>query len=217
MKQLLNKTVKCNFRSEKTIKFYDVNDFNQILLTYSVVPHKPGALYAVTPSTLLYVDISTSPNEIHWLDLSESQPKLATGKRVIHTQQDPIYDMCCYQDGGEHLLALVDGNVLFAYNTSTDKLEWKVDRKPPGMEKRMDLHGVTTNNRGLLFVCDWIGGGECIHLFRASDGKYLGCLMKDEKKLGVPARICWCEKTSSLITVCWCNSEFYINAISVQF
>ena len=200
------------------IEFRDVNDFNQILLTHSVAPHNPEALYAVTPSTLLYTDSSKSPRDIHWLDLSELQPKPAAGKRVIHTKQHKIYDMCCTQDGDEQLLVVTarhDG--LFAYNTITGKLEWKVDGKLPGMEKDIDCIGVTMDKNGHLFVCDYSNGNKCIHLFRASDGQYLGCLIKDEKELGAPALIHWCENTSSLITVCCCNGEFYINAISVQF
>ena len=132
----------------------DVKDFNQILFTHSVAPHKPGALHAVTPSTLLYEDSSKSHIEIHWLHLSELQPKPAVGKRVIHKKLKYILDMCCLQDEGEQLLVLAAGNNLLAYNTHIGKLEWKVDRKPPDMEKSIDFHGVTTDNRGHLFVCD---------------------------------------------------------------
>ena len=207
--------MQCIFSSGQKIEFCDVNDFNQILLTHSVAPHKPGALYAVRPSTLLYVDISKSPRDIHWLDVSESKP--ATGKRVIHTKQKLIYDMCCLQDEGEQLLALAAGNRLFAINTNTGKLVWKVDRKPPGMEKDMNFHGVTTDNHGHLFMCDYKNRSRCIHLFRASDGQYLGCLVKDEEELGVPAKIHWCDKTSSLTTVCEFKDKWHINVISVQF
>ena len=170
------------FRSGQKVEFRDVNDFNQILLTHSVAPHKPGALHAVTPSTLLYLDGSKSPFEVHWLDLSESQPKPAAGKQVIHIKQNDIYDMCCAQDGDKQLLILADGQQeLLAYNTNTDKLEWKAHRKPPGMEKDMEVIGLTTDKRGHLFVCDFKKGNKCIHLFWASDSQYLGCLMKDEE------------------------------------
>ena len=117
MKQLFNKKIKCYFRSEKKIEFHDVNDFNQILLTYSVAPHKPGAVrsYAIYLTVRGY-SISKSPRDIHWLDVSESKP--AARKRVIHTKQKLIYDMCCLQDGGEQLLVLAAGNRLFAINTN---------------------------------------------------------------------------------------------------
>ena len=203
---------------EHKIEFRDVNDFNQIVLTHSVAPHEPSFLHAVMPSTLLYVDSSKSPRELHWLDLSESQPKPSVGRRTIHIKQKFIYDVCCTQDGGEQLLVVTarhDG--LFAYNTNTGKLEWKVDRKAPGMEKDMDCIGVTMDKRGHLFVCNYKNENRCIHLFRASDGKYLGCLIKYEEELGVPARIHWCEKSSSLITVCYSKDEWHINVVSVQF
>ena len=163
------------------------------------------------------MDSSKSPKEIHWLDLSESPLKPAAVKPAISTKQNIIYDMCGLQDGDKQLLVLVDGNDLFAYNTNTGKLEWKVDRKPPGMEKNMVFHGITTDKSGHLFVCDWMNGNKCIHLFRASDGQYLGCLIKDKEELGIPARIHWCKKSSSLITVCYWKREFHINVINVQF
>ena len=182
-----------------------------------MAPHHPSILYAVSPSTLLYVDGSKSRFEVNWLDLSESPPKPAAGKRVIHTKLEFILDMCCTQDGDEHLLVVAAGNGLFAYNTNTGKLEWKVDRKPPGMEKRMECIGVTTDNRDHLFVCDWKNGNSCIHLIRASDGQYLGCLMKHEKELGAPGCIHWCEKSSSLITLSDFKNRWHINVIGVQF
>ena len=210
--------MQCIFRSEQKIEFRDVNDFNQILLTHSVAPHKPGILYAVTPSTLLYVDGSKSPFEVHWLDLSELQPKQAAGKPVIHTKQTIIYDMCCTQDGDKQLLVVAAGNGgLYAYNTHTGELEWKVDRKLPGIDKNMEVIGVTTDTRGHLFVCDFKKGNKCIHLVRALDGQYLGCLMNAEEELGDPGRIHWCEKTSSLITLCSLKDKWYISVISVQF
>ena len=182
-----------------------------------MAPHKPGALCAATPSTLLYVDVSKSPREIHCLDLSELQPKVAAGKRVIHTKQKVIYDICCLQVGDEQLLVVAAGKGgLFAYNLNTGKLEWKVDRKPPGVEKDMEVIGVATDKSGHLFVCDLRDGNSCIHLFKASNGQYLGCLMKDEEELGIPDRIHWCEKASSLISLCL-KGKWHINAISVQF
>ena len=208
---------KCYFRSEQKIEFRDVNDLNQILLTRSVAPHRPSTLYADTPSTLLYVDGSRSPFEVHWLDLSESKPKPAAGKRIIHITQNDIYDMCCAQDGDEQLLIVAARHHgLFAYNTNTGKLEWKVDRKPQGMEKRMEFIGVATDKRGLLFVCDYKNGNSCIHLFRASGGQYLGCLMRDEEELGAPSRIHWCEKSSSLITLYDFKNQWHINIISIH-
>ena len=164
------------------------------------------------------MDVSKSPLEIQRLDLSELLPKPIGKKHTIQTKLNEIYDMYCSQDGDKQLLFVAAGlDGLFVYNINTGKLEWKVDRKPPGMEKDMDCLGVTTDKRGHLFVCDWKNGNRCIHLFRASDGQYLGCLMKDEEKLGAPGNIHWCKKTSSLISVYSCKDEWHINVISVKF
>ena len=43
-----------------------------------------------------------------------------------------------------------------AYNTNTGELKWKVDRKPPGIEKSMVVSGVTTDNHGHLFMASFI-------------------------------------------------------------
>ena len=125
--------------------------------------------------------------------------------------------MCYSQDGDEKLLVLAARNSLLAYNTNTGKLEWERDRKPQDMEKSIDFHGVATDGRGHLFVCDWMDGNKCIHLFRASDGQHLVCLVKDEEEISAPGRIHWCEKSSSLITACYFKDDWHINVISVQY
>ena len=83
-----------------------------------VAPHKPGVMCAATPPILLYVDASKSPRDVHWLDLSESQPKPAAGKRVIHAQQDIFRDMSFTMNGNKQLLLVAGGDGgLFAYDT----------------------------------------------------------------------------------------------------
>ena len=69
-----------------------------------MAPHDPYRMCSVTPSTLLYVDAPTA--EVHWLDLSESQPKPAAGKSVIHLGPGFIQDMCFVQTGDKSLLAV---------------------------------------------------------------------------------------------------------------
>ena len=212
-----NKNIKHNFRSEQTIEFRDVSDLSQILHSYSVAPHKPDRLYAVTPHTLLYADASKRPRDVHWLDLSGSKPKPAAGKRAIHLEQDDIRNMCFVQHGDKQLLIVADRNKLFAYNTNTGKNEWKVSGKLQGVDKGIDFSGVTTDACGNLFVCDFKNGNNCIHLFRASDGQHLGCLMKDDEELGHPGIVHWYDKTSSLITACVFKEKWHITVISVQF
>ena len=115
------------------------------------------------------------PFEVYRLDLSESKPKLAAEKQVIHTQQTFIGDICFVHYGDKQLLVVAARDAgLFAYNAGTDKLEWKVEGKVTGMERALDALGVTTNGRGHLFVAD----DKCIHMFSTSEGQYLGRLIK---------------------------------------
>ena len=119
-------------------------------------PHKPGRMYTgVNLSTLMYVDTSTAPNEVHCLDLtgSKPKPKPAAGKPVIHTQLKGIYDMCCMKDGDKELLILAAGDKgLYAYNMRTDQLEWSAKEKLPGMEKEMEARG-SYCRRERSYVC----------------------------------------------------------------
>ena len=187
------------------------------LRTY-LLPVTPGVLCTAAPSSLLYVDLSTCPREVHWLDLSDGQ-KPAAGKRVIHTIQFEIRDMCFTQDRDKQLLIVAgEGGMLSAYNTETDELEWKVEEKLPG--KKIDVRGVTTDGRGHLFVSDRMYDSKCIQMFSVSDGSYMGSLRTGTDTLGSPSCICWCEHMSSLLCVCagleYGESEWLLKIISVQ-
>ena len=178
-----------------------MTDFKKILHAHSVAPRTPTILDKIASSTLLYVDGSKKPFEVYQLDLSESNSKSAAEKPIIHTQQSEIYDMCFVQDGDKHLLVVATGDAgLFAYNTKTDKLEWEVNQKLTGMKQVPCATGVTTDGRGHLFVGD--RGNGCIQMFSASDGQYLGHLMKGAETISDPGRIYWSVETSSLVAAC---------------
>ena len=101
---------------------------------------QPGVMCTSTPSTLLYVDESKTPREIHWLDLSGKEPKPAPGRKSIHTELRLIKDMCFIQDGDKQLLVAAGENEgLFAYNANKDRLEWKVVGKRRKMNENMDI------------------------------------------------------------------------------
>ena len=101
----------------------------------------PGALVAATPSLLLCVDVSKTPRDVYWLDLSGKVPtpdafrqnkslnnhnniwKSAVGKKIIHTQLDRIDDMCFLQNGDKQLLVVANYDEgIFVYNTDADRL-----------------------------------------------------------------------------------------------
>ena len=203
------------FRSEQKIEFRDTNNLHNVLRTHSVVPHQPGKLCTGIASTLLYVDRSNKPFKVHFLDLSKSTP---VAKKVIHTQHSSIHELCYAQDGDKQLLVITDRDIgIFVYNIETDKLEWKIDKKLPGMEKPIDASGVATDGRGHLFVGDYMNGNRCIQMFSVSDGQDLGCLMTDVETLGDPGRICWCEKTFSLVVACLLKNKRHFCVIKFLY
>ena len=204
------------FRNEQKIEFRDVNNFDKILHSHSVAPHTPTKLDTIAASTLIYLDVSKEPTEVHWLDLNESKPKPAAGKCVIHTQVNITDDICFVQYGDKHLLVVAARKAgLFAYNTDTNKLEWKVVGKVSGMEQAVLATGATTDGRGTLFMGD--RGNECIQMFSASDGQYLGRLIKDVETIGNPRRVHWSPETSSLAAACLLQGKWQLQFINIQY
>ena len=133
-------------------------------------------------------------------------------------QHSSIHDLCYAQDGDKQLLVVTDREMgIFVYNIETDKLEWKVDTNLPGMEKTIDASGVVTDGRGHLFVGDYEKGNRCIQMFLVADDQYLGCFMKDKETFGYPGRLCWCEKTSSLVAACLLKNKWHFCVINLQY
>ena len=223
------------FRYEQTIQFRDANDLTRILHTHSVAPHEPGVMCTgAAPSILLFVDASKKPREVHWLDLSNGQPKPSTGKSIIRIRKMFTDDICFVQWGKRQLLTVVaaaeneaddSDDEVFAYDTVRGQLEWKADDKSSGMEKKMKATGATADGCGHLFVGDWMYGNKCIQMFSVSDGQYLGCLMRDGqyigrmmiKDMGYPGKLCWCEKTSNLLAAYSLEDKWHLRVINVQW
>ena len=186
--------------------------------SHSAAPHKPTKLSTAGGSTLVYADASKKPVEVHWLDLSDAQPKPAAGKRVIQTEIDYIADMCFIHEGNKHLLIVAEPDEgIFAYNTETDRLEWKVGAKALGMENSMGVCGVTTDGRGHLFVADYMSENKCIQIFSVSDGKYLGRLMKGVETIGNSGKVHWNAETSSLLAACYFQNKWHLQWINIQY
>ena len=204
------------FSEEQKIKFQDANDFNKILYSHSVAPHRPTILQTIASSILIYLDVSKQPTEVHWLHLYDSKPKAAAAKYVIPTQLSRVHDMCVIQDADKQLFVVAaDIEGLFAFNIETGNLEWKVDENVPGMEQIIDANGVTHDGRGHLFVADRNNG--CVQMFSLSDGQYLGPLKKGLETISDPGSIHWNAETSSLVVACYLNGKWQLNIINVQY
>ena len=74
--------------------------------------------------------------------------------------------------------------------------------------------GVTTDGLEHLFVCDT--NNRCVQHFSATDGRYQGSVMKyDDRNLGSPMRIRWCDDTASLVVVTSDDSGWYVDVLKL--
>ena len=193
-----------------------MNDLKTVIYTHSVAPHHPGCLCVSSSlSALLYEDWSKDPPQAHMLDCTGSQPKSLDGKNVIGTQQNSIPDMCLLDEGDKQLLVAVGGGSgMYAYNTVTDELEWRLEGELEGMEHGMCAGGVTTDGRGHLFTCDV--NNKCIQMVSVRDGTYVAAVMRERDALGIPCAIQWCETGSSIVVTNYKNDKGFINVINVK-
>ena len=61
----------------------------------------------------------------------------------------------------------------------------------------MRARGIAADEQGHLYVCD--ADNKCVQMF-SLNGDYLGSVLRyGEQNLGIPNRICWCHKMSSLV------------------
>ena len=66
------------FRDKKIIEFRNVNCSDDVISNFSTAPYQPYRICALSPSLLLYVDVSQSQYKVHWLDCNSRNVK--TGK-----------------------------------------------------------------------------------------------------------------------------------------
>ena len=118
-----------------------------------------------------------------------------------------------YDEYGEILISAHGRGGVFAYKTETGKLQWSLKEKQPGMEKDMDAHRITTDDRGNLFVSDY--ANRCMQMFSVSDGRYLGCLFRDkERELGAPVEVRCCKEMSFLVVI---DSNKWISKVELMY
>ena len=67
----------------------------------------------------------------------------------------------------------------------------------------------------MYFVCDV--NNECIQMFHVADGRYMGAaIKKGEQGLGMPCRITWCNRISSLVVVHNKLAKWHITVFKVE-
>ena len=181
-----------------------------------MAPHLPGHLCTVSPSTLLYVDESKSPREIHWLDCSSTEPTPI--QKVISTSLEDIWEIQhAAREGLVLVMAAPGSDGIHAYNETTGELKWSVVGKPLGMANQLWPCSMAGNGKGKLFISDICDDNEAVHVFNVSDGRYVGCLIrKGEKGLKDVLRVVWCDAVKSLAVIHGGADEGCISTIQIS-
>ena len=197
------------FRGACEIEFRSLDDLSQIIHSYSTGSIWPGALCALSASILLYIgypiaDGIFAEDKIHWLDCSETEPKL-TGKK-INVKISGVVDICYVPNETKPLLLVAQYGKIRAYNVLANKLEW---------ESEVSVNSLTTDCHNYVIMCCFLD--KCAYMLSLSDGKKLGCLMRDgDQGLGGLKHVRWCNVTSSLIVVHEVQKEIQISTIQFE-
>ena len=65
--------------------FRDITKLDGVFLSYSVSPHNPGFLCTESPTTLLFLDESSSPHQLKRLDLGEKEKAITSHYTILGT------------------------------------------------------------------------------------------------------------------------------------
>ena len=207
-----------DFRDKMQIDFHNADRLKKVVHSHLVSSHRPGRLCTASSSMLLYEDQSKDPREVRWLNCSTSPPKpanFAAGACSTHTQQDIVWDMCCVKHEHEKLVVTTKGyQGVYAYNTTSDKVQWHMKGKVAGMKQEICAEALTTDGLGHLFVCD--RDNECIQIFTV-DGTYMGPLLKERRQsLEQPLKLRWNKFKISLVIAHTKHEHYAISVIPVD-
>ena len=165
---------------------------------------KPGLLFPLSPTTLLFVDYQHNPLKLKWMDCSADSPQIIG---VSSLRESWVWDICVIEDGNEGKTQLVVGNYgrapqykINAVNLQSGKIEWSVKETSARMKDKFKPASVTADNDGHIFVCD--RGNACIQILSVKNGRYLGPLLKKgEHGIGLPKLIRWNKDTKTLVVL----------------
>ena len=189
---------------------------DEIRLSQTVSPHHPRGMCVTSSGKLLYTDVS---NVVRWINPTSSGTYITTqtntsNYRIQHVdfEEKELLILTC-NISGARIPEVPTG--LQVYNVKTKLLEWSVEGSLPGMDKAIHAYGLTTDDDGHLFVCDW--NNACIQMFGVADGRYMGALIKKgEQGLGRPLRIKWCSRISSLVIIHYKPNKWHITVFKVE-
>ena len=196
------------------IDFYNLNNLQKPAASRIFAEQRPTCLCTVSPASNIMYWLTKESQEIGQLDCTSLPPKAVVGITTPFDANE-VSAMCCVNNRKRLMLILVQcNNGLSAFNIETGKLKWSQKGRLDGMQREMNLIGVTTDGLGHLFVCDSDNG--CIQMFSAADGRYMGPLVREgEQGLGELKCLGWCQSSGSLVVVHKKNSECYISVFKM--
>ena len=152
------------------------------------------------------------------MDCTVSPPKVVKTVNITpheSPRDSYIRDMCFFSHHERELLIQTDKQgEISAYNTGDDRAEWRARGALGNMKQPMHPVGVTTDGLHHIFVCDT--NNACVQCLSAPSGRYLGPLMRyDNRSLGSPVRVRWCEDAASLVVVTADDSGWYIDVLKL--
>ena len=156
--------------------FYALEDLSEVL-DLPVGNDRPGLLFPISPTTLLFVDYRHNPLKLKWMDCSADPPQIV-GVSSLH--ESWVWDICLIEDGNESKTQIAVGNYgrahykIQAVNLQSGRKEWSVEETNAKRKDKFKPAAVTADSNDHVFVCD--RGNACNQIFSVKDGRYLGAL-----------------------------------------
>ena len=212
-------------RKLRQIDFRDADDLQTVVYRHQVAPHRPLALSALYPSTIIYLDQNSRPRKVHWVDCSTGEPHPVKGVSVTHKQDNNISEIACAQGAsiggaGRHgnrrrtLPVTTDGDReprLSVYEKDQDRPRWSATGEIPYMPEEMRPSAFTTDGEQRLYICD--ANNQCVQEFSV-DGDYQGVALRQGRQgFGAPVLVSWSHALSALIVVHRKNDRWFISRV----
>ena len=214
------------YRKLKQIDFRDADDLRTVVYRHQVAPHRPLALSALYPSTLVYLDQNSRPRKVHWVDCDTGdEPRPVKGVSVTHKQENNVSNVACARgvgnggtgrnsDRGLTLLVTTDGDRasrLSVYEKDQDRPRWSATGEIPYMSEEMRPCAFTTDGAQRLYICD--ANNQCVQAFSV-DGDYQGVALRQGcQGFGKPVLVSWSHVLSALIVVHRKNDRWFVSRV----
>ena len=174
------------------IDFYDMKRKDAILFSLDLKGHKPGCL-GTKGHMLSYVDWSTAPHSLQFIDCSCFPPEVQEESESIALSDNVIADICFLQRGNMLLAIVSTDKALCAYDVRSGGVQWQISGKIGTSKEPLYPWGVCTDDKGHIFVAD--RSNVCIHLI-LGNGSFAKTILND---LSYVQEVSWDKQHGRLI------------------